>query len=545
MTEEAAHPLLRLSGLTKRFPGVVALSDVSLDLHRGEVLAISGENGAGKSNLIKALGGAQLANSGEIAIDGRVVSLTSPGAAMEAGISVIYQESNSIPGLTVAENLFLGREDSRCGVVNRESERRRARDLVARVGVEIDPATVCRKLSVAQRQIVEIAKALTLDAKIIVMDEPTAALTPSEVARLLAIVRELTDRELAVIYVSHRLEEVFSIADRVLVLRDGRQVHTGPVAETTRSDLIEKMVGRPLDAEFPPRDVTIGAERLIVDGLSDGVGVDGIGFTVRAGEVVGLAGLVGAGRTSVLRMLFGADPMVAGRVRLDGREIRIAGPRDAIAAGICLLVEDRNQQGLVLGWPVLENFSLLNLAAFEAGFLVDAEREKEAFDRFSRDLRIRFSDRLQPVAQLSGGNQQKLILAKWLAGNAEVLLFDEPTRGIDVGAKAEICALINDLATRGKAIVVVSSELPELLGLCDRILVMANGVGSPGKSGALERRRRRRLCRWRYETIPRKLRYRTDPRRPLRALQRPHSTERGRLGGLGRARGRRTGGVAI
>lgn len=475
MTEEAAHPLLRLSGLTKRFPGVVALSDVSLDLHRGEVLAISGENGAGKSNLIKALGGAQLANSGEIAIDGRVVSLTSPGAAMEAGISVIYQESNSIPGLTVAENLFLGREDSRCGVVNRESERRRARDLVARVGVEIDPATVCRKLSVAQRQIVEIAKALTLDAKIIVMDEPTAALTPSEVKRLFAVVEELTGRGIAVIYVSHRLEEVFTIADRVLVLRDGCVVYTGRVTDTTRTGLIEKMVGRPLNTEFPARSANIGQECLAVEELTDGCGVDGVSFTIRAGEVVGLAGLVGAGRTSVVRMLFGADPIAGGRIRLHGREIRIAGPQDAIAAGICLLVEDRQQQGLVLGRSVLENFSLPNLVAFETGWLLDRTKESEAFEGFAQDLRIRFSDRDQPVDQLSGGNQQKLILAKWLAGNAEVLLFDEPTRGIDVGAKEEIYGLINDLAARGKAILIVSSDLPEIIGMCDRILVMASG----------------------------------------------------------------------
>ena len=468
-------PLLSMRGIVKSFPGVQALRGVDLDLHAGEVLALLGENGAGKSTLMKVLGGAHLPDSGSLLLDGRTTAFRSPQEARAAGIAVIHQEFNLVPGLTATENIFLGQEASRAGFVPRADERRKAAELFHRLGAELDLDAPCSRLTTAQQQLVEIARALARDARVIVMDEPTAALTSREVDRLFEIVRDLRSRGIAVVWISHRLDEIFALADRVVVLRDGRNVGARPITGLGRTELIELMVGRELADEYPRRTTAPGPPRLVVKGLSRGRAVRDVSFTVRAGEILALAGLVGAGRTETLRLLFGADRRDSGEVVLDGRRLDIRSPRDAIAAGIGLLTEDRKLQGLVLGQSIRENFALPNLAALSRLGMVDGRREREAFGRHVDRLRIKVPDQEQRARNLSGGNQQKVVLAKWLERDCEVLFFDEPTRGIDVGARHEIYLLMNDLAARGKAIVMVSSELPEVLGMADRILVMHDG----------------------------------------------------------------------
>jgi ribose transport system ATP-binding protein len=477
MTPEAFNgpPLLSMRGIAKSFPGVRALRDVDLDLHGGEVLALVGENGAGKSTLIKVLAGAHLPDAGSIHLHGHAVRLTSPLEARKAGIAVIYQEFNLAPSLTAIENIFLGREPACAGFVRRSEERRRAAELFTRLGVAVGLDVPCRELTVAQQQLVEIARALALEAHIVVMDEPTATLTPQEVERLFGIIRDLRTRGIGILYVSHRLEEVFAIADRVLVLRDGEAVACRSIGATTREELIRLMVGRRLEEEFPKRQVPIGPPRLVVRGLRCGRKVRGVSFTIRRGEVVGLTGLVGAGRTETARLIFGADRKEAGTIELDGRSLAICSPRDAIRAGIALLTEDRKAQGLVLGQSVRDNFALPNLERFSFLGFVRCRAERQALARHVERLRIRLASPEQAIRHLSGGNQQKVVLAKWLERHCEVLLFDEPTRGIDVGAKVEIYRLINDLAAAGKAILLNSSELPEVLGMSDRILVMHEG----------------------------------------------------------------------
>ena len=472
----ASHPpLLVMKGITKAFPGVKALRGVDLDVHAGEVLALMGENGAGKSTLMKVLGGAHRADAGVLEMDGAEVLFGSPQEARAAGIAVIYQEFNLVPELTAAENIFLGQEATRAGFVARREERRRAADLFRRLGVAIDLDTPCSRLTTAQQQLVEIARALARDTRIIVMDEPTAALTAGEVSRLFEIIRDLQSRGIAVIYISHRLDEIFALADRVVVLRDGRNVGTRPLEGLGRTELIKMMVGRELADEYPRRTVTPGPVRLVVSGLCRGKAVRDVSFAVRAGEILAIAGLVGAGRTETLRLIFGADKKHAGDIILDGRRLDIRSPRDAIAAGIGLLTEDRKLQGLVLGQSVRENFALPNLGPLSQFGFVDGRREREAFGRHVDQLRIKVPHQEERARNLSGGNQQKVVLAKWLERDCEVLFFDEPTRGIDVGARHEIYLLMNELAARGKAIVMVSSELPEVLGLADRILVMHEG----------------------------------------------------------------------
>jgi len=468
-------PLLRMDGIQKRYPGVYALQGVDLELHSGEVLALMGENGAGKSTLIKVLGGACIPDSGNISIDGESVQIKHPVDASRAGIGVIYQEFNLVPGLSARENIFLGREKTAAGFTHDGNEHKLARELFQRIGIDINPETPCRQLSVAQQQAVEIAKALAQRARIIVMDEPSATLTTQEVAHLFEIIRDLKRQGIGIIYISHRLDEIYTIADRVMVMRDGQYVGSKPVTQLSREEMIEMMVGRKLDQEFPREARSPGEPRLEVTGLRRGTSVRDVSFEVRRGEILGITGLVGSGRTETARLIFGADKREAGQILLDGRELEISHPRDAIRAGICLLTEDRKAQGLILNESIMENFALPNLRDFSTAGFLNVGRERAAFSSYVEQLRIKTPHFEQLARNLSGGNQQKVVLAKWLQRNADVIIFDEPTRGIDVGAKYEIYLLMNKLASQGKSIVMISSELPEVLGMSDRILVMHEG----------------------------------------------------------------------
>jgi len=474
-TSEAEAPVLVMDRITKDFPGVRALDGVTLEVRRGEVHALVGENGAGKSTLVKILSGAVVREGGEIRIDGRSVEITSPHSAQQLGVSMIYQEFNLVPHLTVAENIFLGREPQLLpGVIDWGRMYREAAAVLDRLGVSIDVRAPVSRLSVAQKQMVEIAKAISAQAKLIVMDEPSATLTERELARLFELIRQLRAEGVSIIYISHRLEEIFEIADRVTVLRDGQLIGTHLVRDVTKDDIIRMMVGRQLTAQIPKRDVEIGQQALRVEGLSGGI-VRDVSLVVRAGEIVCLTGLVGAGRTEVARLIFGAEPKLTGRVFVRGRELRIRNPRDAIRYGIGFVTEDRKEQGLVLGLTVRENVTLAHLDLLSYCGFIRRQQERAAAGRFIHRLRIRTPSPEQLTRNLSGGNQQKVVLAKWLLTESRVLLFDEPTRGIDVGAKAEIYQLMGELAASGVAMLMITSELPEVIGMADRILVMHEG----------------------------------------------------------------------
>lgn len=468
-------PLLEMKNITKTFPGVRALDKVSLRLEEGEVLALLGENGAGKSTLIKVLGGAHSVDSGEIFIKDRLIKFNTPAQAWEMGISIIYQEFNLIPELTVRENIFLGKEKTKRRLIDSADEKKRSRLLFDKIGLKLDPDMLCSDLTVAQQQMVEIAKALSVDAKIIVMDEPSATLTTQEVETLFSIIRELKEQNIGIIYISHRLDEIFEVADRVMILRDGIHIGEEDPKAISRDRLIEMMVGRSLESEFPKHHSVLGKEKLRVENLVVGKNVCDVSFNLHEGEILGFSGLVGAGRTETMRLIFGADNLDSGRIFLNGVETEIRNPKDAIRNKICLLTEDRKGQGLVLIHSCRENFGLPNLKKYIRFLFVDKEKERNAFDSYINHLKIKISDHESMVSSLSGGNQQKIVLAKWLETNSDIIIFDEPTRGIDVGAKYEIYLLINQLANEGKSIIIVSSELPELLGMCDRIIVMHEG----------------------------------------------------------------------
>ncbi len=472
---ESHVPAVRLAGIEKAFAGVRAIRAATLELATGEIHALVGENGAGKSTLIKVITGAHRPDRGTLELFGRTARLASPADGLRAGVAAIYQELALVPAMSVRDNLFLGREPARAGIVDRAAETRLARAVLARLGMALDLDAAVRTLGVAQQQFVEIAKALLREARVLILDEPTAALSGHEAERLFAVLAELRRAGIAVLYISHRLEEVQRIADRTTIMRDGETLGTWSTSALSREAIVERMVGRPLTDEYPPKGGGAAGEVLLaVDSLRGGA-VKGVSFAVRRGEVLGIAGLVGAGRTELARLVFGADRRDGGTIRLAGRELAIGSPRDAIRAGICLLTEDRKAQGLLLGRSALENFALPNLGRWSRLGWLRLAVERTAFARRVAALDLKVSGDRQPAGELSGGTQQKLLIARWLETASEVVIFDEPTRGVDVGARYEIYLLIHELARHGKAIVIISSELPEVLGVCDRILVMREG----------------------------------------------------------------------
>ena len=468
-------PVLEMTGIRKAFPGVVALDGVDLTLHAGEVHMLLGENGAGKSTLMKILSGAYRKDVGEIRLNGHTVDIQSPRDALALGIRVIYQELNLVPQLSVAENIFLGEAPTRGpGFIDWRALTEATSRLLTELGLDLEARTPLHRLSLAQRQLVEIAKALRRQASILVMDEPTSALTSREVDQLFSLIVTLVRRGVAVVYITHRLDEVYRIGQRVTVLRDGRQVATSMLSDVTVDGLVRWMANRDLTDHFPKRRVEPGAELLRVERLMRRGVLHDISFSVRAGEVVGIAGLLGAGRSELARVLAGADCRHSGRIVCGGVDVSFRHPADAIRKGIGLLPEDRKAEGLVAGLTVARNIALPHAGTLARGGFLPAGCETSLADPLIRDLRVKATP-LQEVRQLSGGNQQKVVLAKWLAGDARIFIFDEPTRGVDVGAKVEIYHLMNRLTAGGAGIIMISSELPELLGMSDRILVMRGG----------------------------------------------------------------------
>ncbi len=482
-------PVVSLRDAAKSYGPIKALHGVTLELRAGEVMCLAGENGAGKSTLIKILTGAIRRDSGEYLIDGKDVGNPSPAQAREAGIGVVYQELSLLPDLSVAENLLMGHLPAVRGITRPAELRRQARAMLERVGLDwLDPDTEVATLSLAVRQLVEIAKVLGADPRVLIFDEPTTALSESETKALLARIHALRDEGHAIMYVSHHLEEMFEIGDRVTILRDGGLVTCKPMAEFDHDGLIASMVGRKIESLYPASNRTIGEQRLRVRGLLPAGAAAPIDFQVRAGEIVGIAGLLGSGRSELLRAIFGADPVAAGHIEVDGEKVRPGDPRRAVQAGMGLLTEDRKQLGLLLELSIRENASLAHLDEISRFWIVDKRRERGIVDQYLGGLRLRAASWEQPVSSLSGGNQQKVLLARWLATKAKVLMFDEPTKGVDVGAKAEIYKVIGDLAAEGLGVVVVSSYLPEVLGLADRVLVMREGTvaGELPAAGATE-----------------------------------------------------------
>lgn len=474
--------ILELKHISKQYTGVKALDDVSISFRRGEVHALMGENGAGKSTLIKTLSGAIQPNDGEIVFEGTTYTHMEPHQAMELGIHVIYQEFNMMPELSVAENIFMGQQLGGGVLFNKSITEERAQKILDGMHVKINAKETVKNLSVANMQLVEIAKALTRDVKVLVMDEPTAPLTDAEVETLFEIVQMLKSKGVTIIYISHRIAEVFQISDRVSVLRDGRFIKTVMTNEVDRDELIRLMVGREVSDTYPKRDFAPGE---VVLELRDvcGNGVENVSFAVRSGEIFGLSGLVGAGRTETMRMIFGADPIDSGEVLLNGQPVHPKHPAEAVKLGIGLIPEDRKQQGLLLDLPIFMNISMATMRDISHFTVVNSRAEKKNVNRLVEAVTIKTPSIAQLVRNLSGGNQQKVVLAKWLAANCKVLIFDEPTRGIDVGARHEIYKLMNELCRQGIAIVMISSDMEEILGMSDRIMVLCEGH----QAGILER----------------------------------------------------------
>jgi ribose transport system ATP-binding protein len=482
-----SSPLLDLVGITKVYPGVTALDDITLSIGRGEVLGLIGENGAGKSTLMKILGGVVAPTSGTVRIDGQDHAMLSVNQSMAAGIAFVHQELNLFENLDVAANIGMGREPLSLGplmLINRQRLRDRVRPLLERLGADFGPDTLVERLSIAQRQMVEIAKALSIDARVIIMDEPTSSLTLQETGRLLQVIAELRANGVSIIYISHRLGEVKACADRVVCLRDGRIVGELAQAEVDHATMIRLMIGRDLKSLYippatKPRDVAVELSGVVTRDFPD----QQVNLSIRHGEILGLAGLVGSGRTSLARAMFGIDRIIGGEIRLDGKSAAVASPRHAIRMGIYLVPEDRKRAGLILDMPVVENITLASLHGYARMLLVNRRSEVASSSTQRIRLSIKAPGDQTQVVTLSGGNQQKVVLAKWLSMRPKVVIFDEPTRGIDVGAKNEIYSLMRELADRGVAILMISSDMEEVIGVSDRIAVMHEG----SISGVLER----------------------------------------------------------
>ncbi|KAB2736291.1 sugar ABC transporter ATP-binding protein [Brucella anthropi] len=473
---QSADAILRLENVGKTFPGVVALNGITLELQRGETHIILGENGAGKSTLIKLLAGIYQPDTGEIFLNGRPYKPKTPHDAQVQGIRIVHQELNLLSHLSIAENLMLESLPKRFGIMDRATLNRRAEELLAEVGLAVDPRMPVSELGVAQMQLVEIAKALGYDSKLLVLDEPTATLTPPEIERLFAIIKRLKAKGVTIIYISHRLHEVFEIGDRVTVLRNGRLVETRDLQGLSVPDLVRMMIGRDIADEYGfNADIKLGSVALEVRNVKRNSGAPPVSFSVRHGEILGVAGLVGSGRTEVMRAIFGADPRSAGEIDVDGRPVTIRDPRDAVRNGLGFLTEDRKSQGLLLDMPVSINTTITDLKKISHGGLLDSRVEKGAVTELVERLRVKTASIDTPVRNLSGGNQQKVVLAKWLFRGSSTLILDEPTRGVDVGARREIYQLLWMLAANQKAIIMISSDLPELIGMCHRIIVFSNG----------------------------------------------------------------------
>lgn len=466
--------ILEIKNVTKRYPGVVALDNVSFEVRRGEVHALVGENGAGKSTIIKTITGAITPDEGEIIYQGERFHELNPILSGKIGIEAIYQEFNLAPALTVEENIYLGYKVNDGVFIDKKELTRRTEEILKSLDANIDPAMKVRDLSVAYMQLVEISKALAKNVKLLIMDEPTAPLTDNEVEILFRLVKQLKKDGISIIYISHRLDEIFELADRVTVMRDGQVISTMEVAQTDKNQLIYAMVGRELTETYPQREPEYGDVVLEVKDLCGPSNVE-TSFCVRSGEIVGLAGLVGAGRTEIARLIIGADKKGGGEIYVNGRQVRIESPKDAVANGIAYVSEDRKNQGVLLRMPIRWNITLPILRRLSNFGFIDSKKENECVDNYKNALRIKTPSMNQLVGNLSGGNQQKVAVAKWLASESKVLILDEPTRGIDVGAKQEIYELINKLTREGLAILMISSEMEEIMGMSDRMLVMAEG----------------------------------------------------------------------
>ena len=487
-TEANNVPYLQMKGISKSFHGVHALKGVQITARRGEVTSLCGENGAGKSTLIKVLGGIHKMDAGEIFIDGKKVDIQGPADAKALGVAIIHQELNDIPNISIAENLFVGKEVKKGLFVDRNYYREKAKEYLKLVDMDVDPDTLVRFLSTAQKQLIEILRAIAADASIIVMDEPTSSLTSKETEKLFEIIDMLKERGVAILYISHRMDEILRISNNVTVFRDGTYIGELDRETMTEDKIIQMMVGRELTELYAKTEVPIGDVVLEGKGICNGF-VRNVDFNVRAGEILGFSGLVGAGRTETMRVIFGIDEPDAGEIFIDGKKVDIKCPADAIKYGIALVPEDRKVQGLVLGMSVKENTTLAALEQFKKGLFYDASQEGSLTEEMVKKLRVVTPSIDQKVKNLSGGNQQKVVLGKWILTKPRVLILDEPTRGIDVGAKKEIHELMCELAGQGVAIIMISSELPEVIGMSDRIVIMHEGKKKgeiPGKGATQE-----------------------------------------------------------
>ncbi len=473
MAEKA--PVIKIEHISKSFGGIQALKDVNFEVYSGEVHALLGENGAGKSTLIKIMTGVEQPDSGQLFFEGQPIHFANTKAAQTHGIAAIYQEPSLFPDLDIAENIMVGRQPMRRRGVDWKKMYQEAGTLLKRLGLSLDPRTKARELSVAQQQLVEIARALSINARVLIMDEPTSSLTQGEVEELFAIVRQLRASGTAIVFISHRLEELFEIADRVTTLRDGSYVDTRSMSNVTTEELIRMMVGRSLDQLFPKQDVLAGEVVLEVEDLSVDGAFSNVSFKLRRGEILGMAGLIGAGRTNVARAIFGIEPATSGTIKLDGKVVSINSPEKAMQLKIGYVPEDRKEHGLVLAMSIANNITLPVIAKFARFSWLNKKKETQAAREGSVQLEVKMAGVEQKVGQLSGGNQQKVVLAKWLGTKPRILILDEPTRGIDVGTKAAVHRLMSELAAQGMAILMISSELPEVLGMSDRILVMRAG----------------------------------------------------------------------